>query len=182
MNVGEKWKLSSGDTVYEIEHISGDHRFLTLREDNGEMLTVDTYGLTSSYLERVEYPAIGSHWLTPNNKLITVLNIIEDRIRYYFGEAYCFTKVERSMGKSEFLRCMAEFKGKIDDYDISGNYAPTVTTVSVNVDNTYVVPTEDQIRDVVSDMFKRASGCYDCPPQKVEVSQPLWKRILRKLV
>ena len=63
MNVGEKWKLSSGDTIYEIEQVSCDRRFLTMREGNGDLLSLDTHGLTSSYLEKVEETTIGSYWI-----------------------------------------------------------------------------------------------------------------------
>ena len=199
MNVGEKWKLSSGDTIYEIEQVSCDRRFLTMREGNGDLLSLDTHGLTSSYLEKVEEPTIGSYWIAPNNKLITVLNIIEDRIRYYFGEAYCFTKVEHENTISRFLSEMVPFTGNPDNYDNAGTKkepncitGDCYFTIPVNTERDHLAPFCSSVLTDVGNQFPIYDDHQYCeepitkPPTNIEketnIEQEIFDMMYQKYI
>ena len=181
--IGDKYRnknLGRDCVVFDVDK-SIDR--IQLKDLDGQRCDVSTDSLPIFFTKIISEIELGSRWLLPDGRLITVSNKDHGMIKYYFGEAYCFSRVRFSKYESTFLSECSPFTGNLDDYNISGNYISKASNVSISVDSEYVFPSEGEIREIVSDMFEKANnGCDNFPPQKAEVAKPLWKRILRKIV
>ena len=142
--IGDKYRnnnLGHDCVVFDVDK-SIDR--IQLKDLDGQGCDVSIDSLPIFFTKISSKIELGSRWLLPNGRLVTVSSKDHGRINYYFGEAYCFTKVRFSKYESNFLSECSPFTGNLNDYDVSGNYAPTVTTASVSVGNTCVVPTESE--------------------------------------
>ena len=156
--IGDKYCDGIGFNKHEVISIDEDRRMVKLRDSRNCEYNIHVQSLNSAYTKIPSKIELGSRWINRNKSLITVISVINDVVKYYYGEEYCFTKVEHSMVKSEFLNCMAELRGNLKDYDISRLKTDMITywlgdrlcvhpnaeNKSINVDDTYVVPTESE--------------------------------------
>jgi len=208
--IGDKYYNNLSGVHGEIINVEHSTKSVKYKSSNDVMSYFSWRILTSYYTKIKSEIELGSRWLLPDGRLITVSSKDRGMIKYYFGEAYCFTKVRFSKYESTFLSDCSPFTGNLDDYDTSGNkvippesdflyyssddsvtvktsgsnvyVSPNTENVSVSVDSSYVVPSASQIQNIAVDMINEVDA-YCLPLVKeVEVTKPLWKRILRKLV
>ena len=156
--IGDKYRSKYNGTTVKVLDVDRGERIVQLEGEIVRKYYMDYWHFRDTYSKIPSEIEPGSRWINQHKSLITVISVINDVVKYYYGEAYCFSKIEHNMEKCEFLNCMAELRGNLKDYNISGLKTDMITywlggrlcvqpnaeNKSINVDNTYVVPTESE--------------------------------------
>ena len=133
--VGDKY--TSNTSGVEVT-VSANNQSIGLvqlcRKSDGYKYNVYLPTLREAYSKIPLEIELGSRWLLSNGRLITVSGKDHGMIKYYFGEAYCFTKVRFSKYESNFLSECSPFTGDLDDYNTSGDrVVPSAATGTVEI-------------------------------------------------
>ena len=132
--IGDKYRSHFSGGEYEVVRVNEDTRCITLQDFYQQKISIGTGSLDSLFKKIEPEIELGSRWLLHNGRLITVSSKDHGQIKYYFGEAYCFTKVQFSKYEHNFLLDCYPFTGDLNDYDISGDkVVPLAATGTVEI-------------------------------------------------
>lgn len=151
------------------------------RKSDGYKYNVYLPTLREAYSKTLPEIEVGSRWLLPNGRLITVSGKDHGMIKYYFGEAYCFTRVQFSKYEHNFLVDCSPFTGNLHDYDISG-YRAILMNGSVEVTSNDNPITVGTLGDYTISQNAENRVVSTDTGMMFSTKKPLWKRILGKLV
>ena len=118
--IGDKYRNNLSGMYGEIIKVYPNARSVKYKSSNDIVGYLPWSIVGSDYTKISPEIELGSRWLLPNGRLITVSSKNHEKINYYFGEAYCFTKVRFSKYESTFLSDCSPFTGNLDDYDNTG--------------------------------------------------------------
>ena len=179
--IGDKYRNNNLGRDYVVFDVDKSIDRIQLKDLDGQRCDVSTDSLPIFFTKTISEIEVGSRWLLPNGRLITVSYRDKGQIGYYFGEAYCFTKVRFSKSLSNFLSDCSPFTGNLEDYDTSGcrailmNGSVEVTSndnpIAAGTSGDCIISQNKENRVVSTDTGMMFSN-----------KKPLWKRILRKLV
>ena len=179
--IGDKYRSKYNGTTVKVLDVDRGERTVQLEGEIVRKYYMDYWHFRDTYSKIPLEIEIGSRWLLHNGRLITVSSKDHGQIKYYFGEAYCFTKVQFSKYEHNFLLDCSPFTGNLDDYDTSG-YRAILMNGSVEVDsndNPIAVGTSGDC--IISQNAENRVVSTDTG-MVFSTKKPLWKRILRKLV
>ena len=192
--IGDKYRSKYNGTTVKVLDVDQGERTVQLEGEVVRKYYIDYWYFRDTYTKIPSEIELGSRWLLPNGRLITVSSKDHGMIKYYFGEAYCFSRVQFSKYESTFLSDCSPFTGNLDDYDNTGiKKKPTCGTREFYF-STSVDAQGDQLTPFCTSILTSDGGQFPIytghqylgepttkPPTNIE-KKPLWKRILRKLV
>jgi len=192
--VGDKYCNNLSGVHGEIVKVERSTQSVKYKSSN-DIISYFSWSIMASDYTKIPLEIeVGSRWLLPNGRLITVSNKDHGMIKYYFGEDYCFTRVQFSKYEHNFLVDCSPFTGNLDDYDNTGiKKKPTCGTrefqfsASVDAQGDQLAPFYTSITTNDGGRFPIYTGhrYLGEPTTKLPTNiekKPLWKRILRKLV
>ena len=192
--IGDKYRSNSSGLVYKVIGVNNFTKIITLQGSDKCKIKVENLSLIALYRKIPPKIELGSRWLLPNGRLITVSSKDHGRINYYFGEAYCFSKVRFSKYESIFLSDCSPFTGNLNDYNHNGIKKKQTCGTREFYSSTSVDVQGDRLAPFYTGVITNDGGQFpiytdhqylkepvEKPPTNIE-KKPLWKRILRKLV
>ena len=181
--IGDKYRSKYNGTTVKVLDVDRGERTVQLEGEIVRKYYMDYWYFRDTYSKIPLEIELGSRWLLPNGRLITVYGKNHGQINYYFGEAYCFTKVCFSKYEHNFLSECSPFTGDLDDYNTSGDrVVPLEATGTVEItssDDSVTVKTSGDY--IISQNAENRVMSTDTG-MMFSTKKPLWKRILRKLV